>query len=1044
MELEQYTPLAGQETAAPEKRSSNGHHNRTASAPRLHRSAQPTQLRKVYHLTEMGNSDRFLDEHGKEVLYCPSLGWLVYDGVRWVTDSEHVIEEKIQTTIRSMYREAAQMLTSASELADPEERKRQAQEAEALLHWAKKSETDHMTRAVMSLSRPHVVMPLDRFDIDPWLLNVLNGTIEMRTGTLREHHREDYLLKLAPVEYSPAAAAPVYQAFLQQVMCGNQELISYLQEVFGYCLTGDTGEQVWFTVKGGGQNGKSTLLETFGKLLGAKIGNGYALEMSPESITMGSITPGGSDATPDIARLPGARYVVASETEQGARIKSALIKRMTGCDMIYARQPYHTGFQFTPSFKFFLDTNHQPQVRDTSKGFWRRVRVVPFNYIVPDGEKDKQLMEKLEAEFSGILAWALEGLRRFIKQGGLSYPTSIRLATEGYQQEQDILGLFLREQCIIERSAYVASQDLYNTFKDWVEENMGERSMAQRSFSQAMYERGYTSKRQRTGYIWLGLRRRTLNDMDPEPDPETLGGGAPVMPSVEPQEPQQGAPEPVEVSEHDQETEAALDALGLSPDFLVVTTTAPAQTQEHALLEQVPVTSFIKRRETEAEEREARWEELPSQLRQLWVDKAAGEDADLSRRAFALTALWIKKHFPGCAIQSSPGETGHKLINHTLPWGTKQPRPYAYPAAPEEIQRLFAATTHHPYMDKLYTRQPRSIGALAELDARVAYGAYLVQGLMCLPCLPSGSGSGVTKQELQAHLLHDTVDEYVPYRPGRYLARVTVPDTWAHIGLAPRSTTNVRGAPSYDYPNTPGLTFDSWLDYRELALLLEQDWDLQIKERILFAPDSVQGSRPLRVYAERMQSGLMGARRLGSLAGKDAPAFAAMERMLRAILYQTVSSWEKHDNKRVQIFDTQEQAVEAWQDKGCAGSPPARTKEGSWKLTYTSALSVYQAHYRQVEWAVSVYAGMATATRALALRFPAAAVLSCHADALYLDTSVDGAAAVVNSLPEDTGECGRFRVKHGPVTLAPALQISSTTRLRQLLLTAEKEARHDA
>lgn len=481
--------------------------SKAATTPK---AANVVPLRKHYYMTEMGNADRFVDEHRDSVLFCPAYGWLVYRAGKWHRNCDHLVRTRINKTIRSMQAEAGQLEVLASKETEKEKREKLMAEAEELRRWARHSETEHMIKAMLYLAEPHLTVTADIFDTDPLLLNVKNGTLNLRTFQLQPHRREDYLMRQCGVDYDPNAQAPVHAGWLNQIMCGDQELVTYIQQIEAISLTGDTSEQKWFIGKGPGGNAKSTLVKLLQYILGD-----YALEISPDTITVSSFTRGGAEPAPDIVRMAGARFVVASETEQGARLKSALIKALVGGNTaITARDLYRSPFQFMPQFKLFLDTNHLPQVRDRGYAFWRRVRLIPFNYTVT--KADPTIEDRLRAEGAGILAWMVQGLRDYLAAGHhLPACRAVDITTRQYQSDQDIIGMFLHEMCIEDRGAEQPSQELYNAFSEWVEQQMGERPMAQRSFTQALNELGYTSRRTKRGMVWDSIRLR--GDYDPLP-----------------------------------------------------------------------------------------------------------------------------------------------------------------------------------------------------------------------------------------------------------------------------------------------------------------------------------------------------------------------------------------------------------------------------------------------------------------------------------------------------------------------------------------------
>jgi putative DNA primase/helicase len=394
------------------------------------------------------------------------------------------------------------------------ERLEQLQKTQA---WALKSEAAPRIHAMIGLaaSEPGIPVLPDQLDRDPWLFNCPNGTLDLRTGRLREHRRGDLVTKLCPTEYHPDAPCPAWERFLGSIFPGeagrpDDELIGFVQRLFGYCLTGDVSEQVLPIFWGGGSNGKSTLLGTAQAVMGPE----YAIRANPTLLMQGR----GEHAT-ELAQLFGMRLVVASETEEGARLKESLVKDLTGGERIRARRMREDFWEFAPTHKVILQTNHKPQVRGTDAGIWRRLRLVPFRarFWKPDevgaGEDvpaemvaDTRLPEKLRSEYPGILAWMARGCFDW-QHGGLTLPEKVRTATTDYRQGEDVLAQWLAECCVTGDANYRArSAALYLSYVKWCETNR-EDAAGRRAFGESMAERGYERKVSNgTWYLGVALR----------------------------------------------------------------------------------------------------------------------------------------------------------------------------------------------------------------------------------------------------------------------------------------------------------------------------------------------------------------------------------------------------------------------------------------------------------------------------------------------------------------------------------------------------------
>jgi len=351
---------------------------------------------------------------------------------------------------------------------------------------------------MVELAKPEIPASPEELDADPWLLNCESGTIDLRTEELREHRREDLITKMAPVEYYPAAAAPTWEAFLERVLPG-EKLRRFVQQAAGYSATGSTSEQCMFIHHGPGANGKSTYQETISAALGD-----YAMPTPTETLLVKR--PGG--VPNDVARLKGARYVTASETEEGRRLAESLVKDLTGQDTISARFMWAEWFDFKPTHALHLSTNHKPEIRGTDAAIWRRIRLIPWAVTIPPAEQDRKLPEKLRDELPGILAWIVRGCSAWQREG-LEAPEEVRQATRAYRAEMDVLAAFLADCCLRDEDETAFAGELWGAWKRWCEET-GEQIGTQKRFGGRLAERGFLNHRDgRTGRkVWSGLSLR--------------------------------------------------------------------------------------------------------------------------------------------------------------------------------------------------------------------------------------------------------------------------------------------------------------------------------------------------------------------------------------------------------------------------------------------------------------------------------------------------------------------------------------------------------
>jgi len=436
--------------------------------------------------SDLGNARRFARFLGIDLRYVHAWGrWLVWDETRWAADLTGEVERRGKLVVESIATEAALE-------TNPDRR-------HALLKHALVSEGARAIRNMIDLARSErgIAVPPDVFDRDPFLLNVANGTLDLRTGALRPHQRADGITKLAPIVYDPAAACPTFDDFLVRILGGRRSMIDYIQRLVGYTLTGDVREQCFFLLHGPGANGKSTLMQTIADLLAD-----YAATVAPETLLAHKHDAG--LILNDLSTLQGARYVVAVESDMGRRLAEGLVKQITGGETLKVKKLYSDVYAITPTFKLWIGTNHAPTIRGTDHAMWRRVRRIPFDVVIPDEEQDLQFGAKLHAERPGILRWAVEGCLAWQRQG-LGTPDEVKRATAAYRGDMDVLGDFFADRCVVEPAARVSVGGLYLSYTDWAKQT-GETPLTQRALAGALAERGFVARRTKRERLWVGLR----------------------------------------------------------------------------------------------------------------------------------------------------------------------------------------------------------------------------------------------------------------------------------------------------------------------------------------------------------------------------------------------------------------------------------------------------------------------------------------------------------------------------------------------------------
>lgn len=452
-----------------------------------------------YRLTDSGNSERFADMYGDIVRYVhPVSEWRIFDGKHWQGDVDGKVHRLALESIRTFQKD---ILT----ISDSDKR------AQALRH-AAASEGYYKLRALVEGAKNLEGIANDGmgWDSDPMRLGVNNGVVDLRTATHMAGEPGQYISLHNSITYDPQAQCPRWLQFLREVL-PDDETRDYVSKYIGYSLTGNVEDQSLMLCYGTGANGKTTLLNILRELVGQQ-----AHHASMQALM--AAHRNGSSASPEIANMKGKRLVTAVEANEGARLNEALIKQLTGADPITARQLYQGEETFMPKAKYWLGVNHRPDVRDTSRGFWRRVRVVPFTQVFEGKRDDLTLESKLLAELPGILNWAVEQCLKYQREG-LTPPKAVIELTEEYRQESDPIAPFVQSELIKDEKAVSSGGDLYKAYTNWADQLGISRQdrLNLRAFGQRMAELFTKLPRTKQGVGYQGVRvlRRATSPFDP-------------------------------------------------------------------------------------------------------------------------------------------------------------------------------------------------------------------------------------------------------------------------------------------------------------------------------------------------------------------------------------------------------------------------------------------------------------------------------------------------------------------------------------------------
>lgn len=448
------------------------------------RKDAPTATSPAFGLSDLGNADRLIHWHGDKIRYAADAQtWLTYSGGVWADEIAEVEVEELakHALARAEIREAdshSDVPDDYTKAGDPKPTKR-----ERFFEWMGKSQMYPKIVAMRSMARSdaRVRTALGEFDLDPMMFNARNCAIDLSTGEVVPHAPEQMFRHQSAIDYVPDAKCPLWDKFLARVQ-PDPEMREYLQQALGYSMTGRMDEHAIFIHNGPGATGKTTFLEAIGAVMG-----NYGQKLDRETL----LSKGGNtSAIPaDVARMAGARFLGASETATGRKLDDERIKELVGGDTQTARHLYGKWFDFKPTGKIHMATNHLPSFESGGDGMGRRLRLVPWECQIPEAERDKTLKDRIVAtEAEGVLAWLVSGAVAWHKKGGLVTPHTVAVRSKEHVEEADPVWPFIYERLEIGESYSTEFQAIYGAYETWSQLN-GNRPMSGRAFSLALRER---------------------------------------------------------------------------------------------------------------------------------------------------------------------------------------------------------------------------------------------------------------------------------------------------------------------------------------------------------------------------------------------------------------------------------------------------------------------------------------------------------------------------------------------------------------------------
>ncbi len=472
---------------------------------------------------ELGDGDLFKKLYRKDYVFNKSMDcWMSWAGHHWTIDKMNFAQASVEGVAAAYQDEAKRISKKINERLAEDKPVNDLQAKRKLLNQRVSALRSNRRRNNCLLfahtSSNPIAIDGSEVDQSPWQLPCANGVINLKTGELEPGRHEDYLLKASPVEFPEEGIEADFDQWedtLLEIFSGNQNLVDFLRHVCGYALVGEVSESILVVMTGRGRNGKSMIVETISKVMG-RLSGAIRSEMLLDQFRVAS----SAGPTPDIMALRGLRMAFASETDDGCKISPSRVKWLTGNDTITGRNP-HDKYEvhFKPSHTLFLLTNHKPHAPADDFAFWERMVLFPFELSFVDREpktenefrSDPQLGKKLEAILPNILAWIVRGCLEWQKQGRLIRPTVVKEAVDKYQRDEDALGDFIEQCCIVGPDFKVTAADIYSVFEPWWIKNVSKFVPKQRKFGEWLGKRFTKVKK---GIVWYHGVGLVENDED--------------------------------------------------------------------------------------------------------------------------------------------------------------------------------------------------------------------------------------------------------------------------------------------------------------------------------------------------------------------------------------------------------------------------------------------------------------------------------------------------------------------------------------------------
>lgn len=409
------------------------------------------------HLTDLGNAERLIKLHGENFRWCEKLDiFLVWNGKYWA-EGTYLVEELAKDVPKMIYAEAAKT-------SDDDERK-------DVIKWGRASESRQKLSAMVELTKsdPRIHTFPEHYDAGLHLLNCRNGTVDLRTGELKPHRREDFITRMIDIDYEPHAKAEKWESFIKQII-PDDATREFVQQAVGYSADGTQDEQLFIFCYGEGNNGKSTFINAIKDVFGP-----YAAECEPDLFMQRKYGRDSKSPDEEVGNLYKKRFVSCTELEGNETMSVSILKRATGGEELTRNMKYQRSFKYQPEFTAWMSGNDKPKIHDRTDSIWRRYREVPFNQTIPKENRIKGLGELLVTQCGkAILAWIVSGAVKRVQAGGLAVSGEVAEASEAYRKEQDEEWQFLNSEWAFvdpDNKAIADCKLLHEAYKGWWQEN---------------------------------------------------------------------------------------------------------------------------------------------------------------------------------------------------------------------------------------------------------------------------------------------------------------------------------------------------------------------------------------------------------------------------------------------------------------------------------------------------------------------------------------------------------------------------------------------